>query len=407
MEAEERRDANKRDRERRQMMKMGHSVEEMAALAEQRQAAFNAKEEANAVAASEASDFTDVDRHVFWKELNKVVEMSDVIVEVLDARDPQGCRSKELEDQVILAGKKLVLLLNKVDLVPKDAMTAWIKRLSREHPVKAFKAARNVQHKATHAHVAVEEAPEGMMQSSATVVGAEEVIELLKNYSRNGEKKQAITVGIVGYPNVGKSSVINSLLRRNQCVKVGGEAGVTRELQSVQLDSKVRLVDSPGVVFNKKNDAASVLRNAVRLQNIRDPEAIVKDLVQRCPSDLLCRHYDIPLFGTSEEFIYHVASRLGKLKKGGVPDVLATCVTVLKEWMSGRIKYHTLPTEESDPHATARIIFTQTSNSAETNAILGKADDEDLAEGISMATAYEGLKRASRNANGEDSDIDM
>eukprot|EP00388_Colpodella_angusta_P002572 GDKJ01008995.1.p2 GENE.GDKJ01008995.1~~GDKJ01008995.1.p2 ORF type:complete len:476 (+),score=147.46 GDKJ01008995.1:18-1445(+) len=406
-EAEELRKKNQLDRERRQMMKMGHSVEEIAALVEKRHAAFHAKEEANATAAAEVSDFADADRHVFWKELNKVVEMSDVIVQVLDARDPEGCRSKELEDQVILAGKKLVLILNKIDLVPREAVKAWITRLSREHPVKAFKSARNVQHKATHAHVAAEEANDGLLQSSATVVGAEEVIELLKNYSRCGDRKLALTVGIVGYPNVGKSSVINSLLRRNQCVKVGGEAGVTRELQSVQLDSKVRLVDSPGVVFNKKNDAASVLRNAVKLQNIRDPESIIKDLIQKVPVDLLCRHYNIPLFDSSESFIYHVAAKLGKLKKGGVPDVIATCVAVLKEWTSGAIKYHSMPAADNDPNASIRIVFTQTSSEKEKKAILGVADEDDDGA-VTVATAYEGLKKAAKKANGEeDSDVEM
>lgn len=76
----------------------------------------------------------------------------------------------------------------------------------------------------------------------------------------------AITVGIVGAPNVGKSSVINSLCRNLMAVKVGGEAGVTRHLQEISLDAKIKLLDCPGVVIERsESDPKAVLRNAVKV----------------------------------------------------------------------------------------------------------------------------------------------
>jgi nuclear GTP-binding protein len=57
-------------------------------------------------------------KKAYAKELKKVVEASDVVIEVLDARDPEGCRSKELEQQVLSQGKKMLLVVNKIDLVP-------------------------------------------------------------------------------------------------------------------------------------------------------------------------------------------------------------------------------------------------------------------------------------------------
>ena len=64
-------------------------------------------------------------RKSYLKELKKVVEAADVIIEVLDARDPEGCRNLETEQQVIKQGKKLLLVMNKTDLVPAQNAKAW------------------------------------------------------------------------------------------------------------------------------------------------------------------------------------------------------------------------------------------------------------------------------------------
>jgi nuclear GTP-binding protein len=85
--------------------------------------------------------------------------------------------------------------------------------------------------------------------------------------------KLAITVGIVGLPNVGKSSLINSL-KRSRVVNVGSTPGVTRSMQEVHLDKKVKLLDCPGVVMLKSSDGGSVsvaLRNCKRVEKMDDP----------------------------------------------------------------------------------------------------------------------------------------
>ena len=64
-------------------------------------------------------------KKAYAKELKKVVEASDVVIEVLDARDPEGCRSKELEQQCLAAGKKVLLVVNKIDLVPPQNSRMW------------------------------------------------------------------------------------------------------------------------------------------------------------------------------------------------------------------------------------------------------------------------------------------
>ena len=83
----------------------------------------------------------------FYKEFKKVVEAADVIIEVLDARDPMGSRCIQVEEMIISSGtnKKLVLLLNKIDLVPKENVQAWLKYLRNQYPTVAFKSSTQNQ----------------------------------------------------------------------------------------------------------------------------------------------------------------------------------------------------------------------------------------------------------------------
>lgn len=84
--------------------------------------------------------------------------------------------------------------------------------------------------------------------------------------------KKSITVGVVGLPNVGKSSLINSL-RRCHVVNVGATPGLTRSMQEVQLDKNVKLLDCPGVVMARsgESDASIALRNCKRIEKLDDP----------------------------------------------------------------------------------------------------------------------------------------
>lgn len=110
-------------------------------------------------------------------------------MQVLDARDPEGTRSRVLERQLRAhhRGKHIILLLNKVDLVPGWVAKRWLHALSREFPTLAFRA------------------------SLTRPFGKAALLSLLRQLARLKSDRKAVSVGFVGFPNVGKSSVINTL----------------------------------------------------------------------------------------------------------------------------------------------------------------------------------------------------
>ncbi|KAF3689489.1 Guanine nucleotide-binding protein-like 3-like protein [Channa argus] len=299
-------------------------------------------------------------RKAYYREFKKVVEAADVILEVLDARDPLGCRCPQVEQAVIQSGtnKKIVLVLNKIDLVSKEIVEKWIKYLRNEFPTVAFKASTQQQNKnLKRSNVPVTQATTELLNSSACV-GADCLMKLLGNYCRNLDIKTAITVGVVGFPNVGKSSLINSLKRARAC-SVGATPGVTKCLQEVHLDKHIKLLDCPGIVMaTSTTDAAMILRNCVKIEQLVDPLPPVEAILRRCNKAQIMEHYGVPDFHTALEFLALLARRQGKLRKGGLPDTDKAAKSVLTDWTGGRITYfthppetHTLPT-----HVSAEIV---------------------------------------------------
>lgn len=143
--AEETKKRQKEDR-RKEYMKNRKGLEGLQQDAEKRNKEFDKKleMECGSVDTSEAA----TGRHIaYYKEFHKVVDASDVILEVLDARDPLGCRCLQVEEAVLMAGsnKKLILVLNKIDLVPKEVVERWMKYLRNELPTVAFKSSTQSQ----------------------------------------------------------------------------------------------------------------------------------------------------------------------------------------------------------------------------------------------------------------------
>lgn len=310
-------------------------------------------------------------RRAYDKIFKSVVEAADVILYVLDARDPESTRSKRVEQAVLQnPGKRLILILNKVDLIPTEALTQWLNFLKSSFPTIPIKASPG----ATNA---------GSFNKNLTsTLTANSLMHALKSYAAKSNLKRSIVVGVIGYPNVGKSSIINSLTNRhgnnNKACPVGNMAGVTTTMREVKIDNKLKLLDSPGIVFpdeisgkkaSKANQNAKLaLLSAIPPKLIVDATPAVQLLIKRLSkndemADGLKAYYELPPIHSTDineytkQFLIHVARSRGRLGKGGIPNLDSAARSVLNDWRDGRIIGWTLPkaskasTEEVDPDA--------------------------------------------------------
>ena len=294
----------------------------------------------------------------FMKELARVLKESDVLLEVLDARDPLGCRCTPLEDAVIgrMTSKRIVLILNKIDLIPAENATRWLTYLRQYFPTVPFKA----QGASSGRGGSMNSASHG----GSEAFGGEQLLQLLKNYSRSAGIKTAITVGVVGYPNVGKSSLINAL-KRSRAVTVGATPGVTTTAQIVSIDKRVKLMDCPGIVFararSSEEEATVLLRNCVKVEKMVDLTLPIEAILKRVPHEQLRDHFQIARFAGGDEFLTLVALKRGKLGKGGAPDRDGAARAVLQDWNGGSIAYFSeVPKQEAKvrkPMLSFRFIF--------------------------------------------------
>ncbi|KAK2582859.1 hypothetical protein KPH14_008938 [Odynerus spinipes] len=262
-----------------------------------------------------------------WNELYKVIDSSDVILQVLDARDPLGTRSPPVEKYLKTEKphKHLMFILNKVDLVPTWVTQRWVAILSSEYPTVAFHASL------THPF------------------GKGSLINLLRQFAKLHVDKKQISVGFIGYPNTGKSSVINTLRSKKVC-KVAPIAGETKVWQYITLMRRIYLIDCPGVVYpSKETDTEKVLKGVVRVELVKNPEDYVSSVLERVRPEYLRKTYKIEEWTDHIDFLEKLARKSGKLLKKGEPDVPIAARMVLNDWQRGKLPFYVAPPGFEEP----------------------------------------------------------
>ncbi|EEH41696.2 nucleolar GTP-binding protein [Paracoccidioides lutzii Pb01] len=262
-----------------------------------------------------------------WNELYKVIDSSDVVIHVLDARDPEGTRCRSIEKYIHEEAphKHLIFVVNKCDLVPTGVAAAWVRALSKDHPTLAFHASIN------------------------NSFGKGSLIQLLRQFSALHSDRKQISVGFIGYPNTGKSSIINTLRKKKVC-SVAPIPGETKVWQYITLMKRIYLIDCPGVVPPSSNDTEEdiLLRGVVRVENVENPEQYIPAVLKRVQPRHIERTYEVKNYKDAIDLLSILARKSGRLLRGGEPDVDGVAKMVINDFLRGKIPWYSSPPHSGD-----------------------------------------------------------
>ncbi|XP_055844975.1 large subunit GTPase 1 homolog [Episyrphus balteatus] len=348
----------------------------------------------------------------FWRQLWRVVEKSDVVVQIVDARNPLLFRSKDLEDYVkeVDDAKMNMILVNKSDLLTPEQRQIWAEYFDKENIKVAFFSAVQAEEEAKAAKlkeqeeedeeeknaqnsdeaevdeddddskaIAVEELRKateaiikgldkteeqlrtienqiGVVQktqgNSSQLLNRAELTELFRNVYQGTKKlENIVTIGLVGYPNVGKSSTINALMAEKK-VSVSATPGKTKHFQTLFLEKDIMLCDCPGLVMPSfvLTKADMILNGILPIDQMRDHVPPVNLLCARIPKHILEDKYGIiiakPIEGEdpnrpphAEELLLAYGYNRGFMTANGQPDQSRSARYVLKDYVNGKLLY--------------------------------------------------------------------
>ena len=249
----------------------------------------------------------------FPEILKKVIQNSDIIIQVLDARFPEDTRNLEVEKKIEAKEKKLIYVLNKSDMVSKK----------QKHQFKPY-----------------------IYISSTKRKGSKDLRNQIKIQAKKIKKpveENKIYVGIIGYPNTGKSSLINLLIGKTSA-GTGAEAGFTKGVQKLKLSENLYLLDSPGVIPEeeysaiKKDAIAKHVKVSARgYSQVKEPELIISELMKDYAKQIEA-FYKIKSKGDVEILLEELGKQKNFLKKGGEINEDQTARLIIKDWQEGKIK---------------------------------------------------------------------
>ncbi|GMH37747.1 hypothetical protein BSKO_05620 [Bryopsis sp. KO-2023] len=412
-----------------------------------------------------------------WRQLWRVLERSDIMVQVVDCRDPLLYRSEDLEDYAreINASKSTMLLLNKADLLPAPARKVWADYFDSqnihylfwsakigEEEMKAEKKEEGLKISlaenqsellepedssddetddgnhpdgatrgedfdrvdstaaSSSAHPSGNEEASEMEDERVRVLNAKEVLERFEIRAKEavqsasdgdpGEEKR-LMVGLVGYPNVGKSSTINVLFGQKKTA-VAPTPGKTKHFQTLHVSETLGLCDCPGLVFPQiaQSKAEMVAAGVIPIDRLVDVLAPVQAVAEKLGHRGLEYFYGVKLPRTkgvkhplAAEVLAAVAVSRGWVRHGGLPDENRTGRLILKDFVSGKLLYFASPpgmpreaTVEGSPDSATDNEGTDDEGvDGKKKDILLTPGDEDVLEDAAPMTKEEKLRKAS------------
>jgi ribosome biogenesis GTPase A len=239
----------------------------------------------------------------------KIIHDSDIILEILDSRFVNDTRNIEAEKEIIKRNKKIIFVLNKSDI-------AFPKKKEKLKP---------------YAIISCKERK-----------GIKNLRDKIKEISKK-IKKEKVVVGVIGYPNTGKSSLINSLIGKGSA-PVSSQAGFTKGMQKLKLSEGIVLIDTPGIIPEKEYSTTKkelILKYAKvggkSYSQIKEPELVIAKIMEE-HRGVLEKYYNIRAKNNVEILLEELGRKKGLLKKGGEVDEDKTARLILKDWQTGQIK---------------------------------------------------------------------
>ncbi len=276
----------------------------------------------------------------YWDLIRRIITESDLVLEVLDARLIELSRNEEVEKLIEEIGRPVIFVANKSDLANRDDIKKQIEELQKQGRYVVFVSTKNKKSIRLLLY---------MIRKVFKKHGKRKIIERKKGDKKPEfrEAKADIVVSVLGYPNIGKSSLINALCHKKKA-KISSRAGTTHGIHWIKLNDEIKLIDSPGVIPLKREDEVRYgLIGARDSERMKNPDlvayAVIKYFIKK-NRKAFEMHYDIEI--TEEELkdedaysiIMKIARKRCFLLKGGIPDENRAINLLVREWQEGKLR---------------------------------------------------------------------
>lgn len=262
------------------------------------------------------------------RQMQEDIKLIDLVIELVDARVPLASRNPDIDE--LGKNKYRLILMNKADLADKEKTKQWSSYFKKMGFFVVNLDART----------------KNSMKSITDIV-MEACKEKIERDRKRGIKNRPVRAMVVGIPNVGKSTFINSYAGK-ACAKTGNKPGVTKGKQWIRLSKSVELLDTPGILWPKFEDQSVGLKLAL-IGSIKDEilnvdelaVELIKFLISSYPG-LLSERYDVNESGDITDIIIEIAKNRKCVSKGAEVDYSKAAALVIDDFRSGKLGKITL-----------------------------------------------------------------
>lgn len=251
------------------------------------------------------------------------IKFNDIVIELIDARIPMSSRNPDIDD--LAKNKYRLILLNKSDLADERVTAKWVEFFEK-HGIKVIKLDSRQR--------------SGMKSVNNAIL--EVCKEKIERDRKRGILNRPVRAMIVGIPNVGKSTFINSFAGK-ACAKTGNKPGVTKGKQWIRLNKTVELLDTPGILWPKfdnekiANDLAFIGSINDQILNLTELSLKFIESVRKSYAGIFTSRYDIEETDDGVTMLGDIAIARGCLKKGGEPDYDKAAALIFDDFRSGKL----------------------------------------------------------------------